>query len=163
MRGPIGSAFAGPHSVECAKLFWGKASSHNHRNHKLWEGARPEKGNTKLTVSEAEMITERECTPAGVWIFGRSRSQYFRFEPEQEPESTLRSVQELIKYFKGPVKISVIMIVVFKQNGNNWDVFSDQRRHISQRCDTGWEYRVVHHYWWFQMLVPMRNAVCKWL
>jgi len=44
-----------------------------------------------------------EWTPAGVCILGwsRSRSQYFRFEPEQEldPESTLRSVQELNKIF----------------------------------------------------------------
>jgi len=47
-----------------------------------------------------------EWTPAGVCILGRSRrrSQYFRFEPEQdpEPESTLRSVQEPIKILKGP-------------------------------------------------------------
>ena len=45
-----------------------------------------------------------EWPPAGVCIFGwiRSRSQYFRFEPEQEPESTLRAVQEPIKIFKGP-------------------------------------------------------------
>ena len=49
-----------------------------------------------------------EWTPAGVWILGwsRSRSQYFRFEPEQEPKSTLRSVEEPIKIFKGPIKIS---------------------------------------------------------
>ena len=39
---------------------------------------------------------------AGVCILGwsRSRSQYFRLEPEQEPESTLRSVQEPIKIFR---------------------------------------------------------------
>jgi len=39
-----------------------------------------------------EMIMEPEWSPAGVCIFGcsRSRSQYFRFEPEQEPESALR-------------------------------------------------------------------------
>ena len=49
-----------------------------------------------------------EWTPAGVCILGwsrsRSQSQYFKFEPEQEPEpeSTLRSVQEPIKIFKGP-------------------------------------------------------------
>jgi len=57
------------------------------------------------------MITEPEWTPAGVWIFCRSgsRSQYV--------PATLRSVQELIKYFKGPVKIYVMMLVVFKQNG----------------------------------------------
>jgi len=67
------------------------------------------------------MITEPEWTPAGVWIFGRSRSQYFKFEPEQkqELESTLRSVQETVKYLKGSVKISVMMLVVFKQNGIN--------------------------------------------
>jgi len=41
-----------------------------------------------------------EWTPAGVCILGwsRSRSQYFRFEPV----STLRSMQESIKIFKGP-------------------------------------------------------------
>ena len=36
-----------------------------------------------------------------------SRSQYFKFEPEQEPglEFTLRSVQEPIKIFKESIKI----------------------------------------------------------
>jgi len=48
----------------------------------------------------SEMITEPEWTPAGVCILGWSRSQYFRFE--QEPESTLRSVQEPIKIFRRP-------------------------------------------------------------
>ena len=45
-----------------------------------------------------------EWTPARVCILGWSRSwsEYLRFEPEQEPESTLRSVQEPIKRFKGP-------------------------------------------------------------
>jgi len=82
---------------------------------------------------------EPEWPLTGVWIFGRSRSQsqYFKFELEQEPESTLRSVQELIKYFKGPVKISVMMLVAFKQNEIFGDDFYDQHRHISQRCDTG--------------------------
>jgi len=48
-----------------------------------------------------------EWTPAGVGILGwsrsRSRSQYFKFEPEQElePESTLKSVQDQ-NIFKGP-------------------------------------------------------------
>ena len=51
--------------------------------------------------------------------------EYFRFE--QEPESTSRSVQEPIKIFKGP------------HFYNFWDVFSDQCRHISQKCHTGWE------------------------
>jgi len=43
-----------------------------------------------------------EWTPAGFCNLGwsRSRSQYFRFEPEQEPESTFGSVQEPIKNFK---------------------------------------------------------------
>jgi len=72
----------------------------------------------------------------GVWILDRSkswsRSQYFRFKPEQEPESALRSVQEPIKIFQGPIKISVTMLVVVKQNGINSDMFSDQRHHISQ-------------------------------
>ena len=49
-----------------------------------------------------------EWTPAGVCNLGCSRSwsrsQYFRLEPEQdpEPESALRSAQEPIKNFKGP-------------------------------------------------------------
>ena len=53
-----------------------------------------------------------EWTPAGVCIFGwsRSRSQFFRLEPEQKPESTLRSVQEPIKIFKGPIKNFVMML-----------------------------------------------------
>jgi len=94
------------------------------------------------------MITEPGWTPAGVWIF--CRSQYFKFKPEQEPESTFRSVQEPIKHFKGLIKFSVMMLVVFKLNGIIWDVFSDQRRQISQMCDTRWEYRAFHHCWCFQ-------------
>jgi len=45
-----------------------------------------------------------EWTPAGVCILGwsRSRSQYFKFEPEQEPASRLRSVQEPIEIFNRP-------------------------------------------------------------
>ena len=48
----------------------------------------------------------------GVCILGRSRSrsQYFRFE--QEPKSTVRSVQEPMKHFKGPIKISILMLVM---------------------------------------------------
>jgi len=42
----------------------------------------------------------------------------FRFEPEQEPESTLRSLQKAIKIFKEPIEISVMMLVV-EQNGIN--------------------------------------------
>jgi len=48
------------------------------------------------------------------------------------------------------------MLVVVKQNGINWDVFSDQWRHISQKCDTGWEYRAFHHQWWFQSYGPCK-------
>jgi len=61
------------------------------------------------------MITEPESSLAGVCILGwsRSRSQYFRFEPE----STLRSVQEPIKIFKGPNFF--MMLVVVKQNWHN--------------------------------------------
>jgi len=82
--------------------------------------------------------------------WSRSRSQYFSFKPEQEgPESTLRSGQEPIKIFKEPVKIFVMMLAVVKQNAINWDVFSDQCCHISQNCDTGWEYQAFHHPWWF--------------
>jgi len=62
-----------------------------------------------------------EWTPAGVCILGwsrsRSRSQYFRFEPE--PESTLRFVQEPIKMFKESIEISVMMPVIVKWNGIN--------------------------------------------
>jgi len=39
------------------------------------------------------------------------------FRPE--PESKFRSVQEPIKYFKGLLKISVMMLVYFKLNGIN--------------------------------------------
>jgi len=53
----------------------------------------------KKLVFLPEMITVPEWTPAGVWIFGRS--QYFRFKPEQEPESTIRSMREPIKDFQG--------------------------------------------------------------
>ena len=62
-----------------------------------------------------------EWTPAGVCILGRSRSrsQYFEFEPKQEPKSTLRSVQESIKIFKGSIQIHVMIVVVVKQNGIN--------------------------------------------
>jgi len=84
-------------------------------------------------------------TTARVCILGwsRSRSQYFRFEQEPELESTLTSVQESIKLFRD--LISVMMLVVVKQNGINWDVFSGQCRHISQKCDTWWEYWAFHH------------------
>jgi len=37
------------------------------------------------------------------------------------------------------------MLVAVKQIGNHWDVFSDQCRHISPKCDSGWEYRAFHH------------------
>jgi len=37
-----------------------------------------------------------------------------------------------------------MMLVAVKQNGIKWDVFSDQCRHISQKCDTRWEYRASH-------------------
>jgi len=42
----------------------------------------------------------------------RSRSHSFKFEPE----STLRSVQEPIKIFKAAFEITVMMLVVVKQN-----------------------------------------------
>jgi len=42
------------------------------------------------------------------------------------------------------MKISVMMLVV-TQNGINWDVFSDQSRHLSQKYDIGWEYLAFHH------------------
>jgi len=32
-----------------------------------------------------------------------------------------------------------------KQSGINRDVFSDQCRHITQKYDTGWEYRAFQH------------------
>jgi len=62
-----------------------------------------------------------EWTPAGVCILGwsgnRSRNhyQYFRFEPKQEPESTLRSVQEPINIWN---LISEMMLFV-EQSGIN--------------------------------------------
>ena len=56
---------------------------------------------------------EPEWAPAGVCILCWSRSQYFRFEPE----STLRSVQELAKYLRN--LFSVMMLFVVKQIENN--------------------------------------------
>ena len=69
--------------------------------------------------------------------------QSLHFRPEQEPVSTLRSVQEPIKTLRD--LIYVMMLVVVKQNGINCNVFSDQCRHITQTGDTGWEYRAFHH------------------
>ena len=117
--------------------------------HKQYTVQYPE--NLRCTT-QLEWAQSRDDHGAGMHS---GRSPYFKFDPEQEPESTLRSVQELNKYFKGPVKISVMMLVVCKQNGINWDVFSDQRRHISQKCDTEWEYRVLNHYWWFYKVAEM--------
>jgi len=45
--------------------------------------------------------------------------------------------------------ISVMMLVV-EQSGINWDLFSNQCCHITQKWDTGWEHRAFHHWWWFQ-------------
>lgn len=45
------------------------------------------------------------------------------------PEATPRSVQERVKNFKVAIKISVVMIIVIKQNGIHSNVFSDQRQH----------------------------------
>ena len=60
-----------------------------------------------------------EWTPAGVCILdqrrSRSRSQHFRFEAEQEPES----VEEPRKFFKVPIEISVMMLVFVTQDGSN--------------------------------------------
>jgi len=56
-------------------------------------------GEELQVVRVAEMIMEPEWTPASVCILGWCRSQYFKFEPEQE--STLRFV-EPIKILKGP-------------------------------------------------------------
>jgi len=50
----------------------------------------------------------------------------------------------------------VIMRVAVKQTRINRDLFSDQCRHISRKCDTGWEYRAFHHWWWFQS-----HGLCK--
>jgi len=47
------------------------------------------------------------------------QSWHFKLEQEPGPASTLRSVQEPIKIFKGPIGILVMMLVVVKQNGNN--------------------------------------------
>jgi len=55
--------------------------------------------------------------------------------------------------------ISVMMLVVVKQNGINWGVCSDQCRHTSRKCDTGWEYRAFHHWWWFQFMAYAKYSV----
>jgi len=58
-----------------------------------------------LKQHKPEMITEPESTPARVCILGwsRSRSQYFRFEPEQEPVpseiSDLCEISDLFLFF----------------------------------------------------------------
>jgi len=81
------------------------------------------------------MITEPEWTPAGVCILGwrRSRSQNVRFEPEQEqePESTLRSVQgererefigTNIKQFHAKIKL------------RRWDTEKNLQNRLSRRA-----------------------------
>ena len=98
------------------------------------EGTHPEH-KYKLSEMNPENVQTRddhgagvpEWTPAGVCILGwsRNRNQYFRLKPEKEPESTLRSVQELTKIFKKPIKIFVTMLAVVKQYGINSDVFSN--------------------------------------
>ena len=67
------------------------------------------------------------------------RSLHFR--PDQEPESkfyvqagagvNVRVCPRVNQNFNAAFKISVTMFVVLKQNGIDWNVFSDQRRHIS--------------------------------
>jgi len=73
----------------------------------------------------------------GVCIF--DLSQYFRFEPEQEPKSTSRFCVGANQICKGSFEISVTQLVVVKQNGIHQDLFSGQRRHISLQCDNGLE------------------------
>jgi len=62
------------------------------------------------------MITELECRsglrPEFGFCLSRIQSQKFRFEAEQDPESTLRSVLESVKIRDN--KISVMMLVVVK-------------------------------------------------
>jgi len=84
-----------------------------------------------MVVLRAEMITEPEWTPAGVCIlsWNRSRSQYFRFEPE----STLRSVQELIKFLRN--LISVMMLAVVKQIGSF--AIGNPERHVRKVSHRG--------------------------
>jgi len=41
---------------------------------------------SRVTVRNDHGDGMPECTPAVVWIFGWSRSQYFKLEPEKEPE-----------------------------------------------------------------------------
>jgi len=91
------------------------------------------------------MITEQDCrrgllpefafsAGAGVTILGSSRAGV-----------NIKVCARANQNVKGPIKISTMMLVVVKQNGINWDVFSDQRSHISQKCHTGSEYQVFHH------------------
>jgi len=84
-------------------------------------------------------------TPAGVWILGwsRSRSQYFRFEPEQEPESRLRSVQKPITLLRDLLKFMYWCLLL-----SNWmklieTWFLTTVVIYPKLCDTGWEYRAV--------------------
>jgi len=96
-----------------------------------------------------EMITVPEWTPAGVYILGwsRGRSQYFRFEPE----STLRSVQEPIKNFKG---------LIFC-NDTCWQTEWPVSSYITEV----WHWVGLPNISPLMMvwrLWPMQNTVCKW-
>ena len=79
-----------------------------------------------------------EWTPAGVWIFGRS--QYFRFKPEQEPESTIRSMREPIKHFQGTSNATIQPLIKLQNkaikiiNPTNMGSLEDHLQHLNILC-----------------------------
>ena len=108
------------------------------------------------------MITKPEWTPARVCILGWSRSQrqYFRFE--QEPESTSRSVQELIKIFKGPNFCNYACCCQ-----TDWKSLRRVFWPVSSYITKVWQWLGVPSISPLMMvskLCPMQNrpAVCKW-
>ena len=78
---------------------------------------------TSLSDSDQRWLWNRSAAVDSCLSFhfraDRSRSHSFKFEPE----STLRSVQESIKIFKAAFEITVMMLVVVKQNRTDWNVF----------------------------------------
>ena len=64
------------------------------------------------------MITELECAPPGVWILGRSRSrsQYFKFDPNRSRSQLQGLCKSQSKILKESIKISVMMFVAVKLN-----------------------------------------------
>jgi len=60
VRGSIGSTFAGPHSVACAKIF-DRASSHNDRN-RWWDRARSCAWLAQFHLSSRDFSAQRRNT-----------------------------------------------------------------------------------------------------